>query len=186
MNASQDTYTIEKSRTRRGSKTGLVRRTFISALALVSSGLIAGGAIEIYLRYQESVKSIWLLQTEMATGAAFKIDQFVRQIENTMHASTQSPEILSSGLTEAFNFELIKLLKLVPAITTISAIDADGKERFKTSRTHMVQPGDLKNRSSEQFFIKSIYNKSFFGPVYFLQESEPYAQISVPINRPIK
>ena len=183
MNASQDTNTIENSRTRRGSKTGLVRRTFIIALVLVSSGLIAGGATEVYLRYQESVESIWLLQTEMATGAAIRIDQFVRQIENTMHASTQSPEILSSGLTEAFNFELIKLLKVVPAITTITAIDADGNERFKTSRTHMVQPGDLQNRSSEQSFIKSINDKSFFGPVYFVQESEPYAQISVPIKR---
>lgn len=183
MNTSQDTDTIEKSPNARVNKTGLVRRTFIIALVLVSSGLLTGGAIEIYLRYQESVKSIWLLQTEMATGAAYKIEQFVRQIENAMQASTQSPVILSSGLTEAFNFELIKLLKVVPAITTIAAIDAEGNERFKASRTHMVQPGDLKNLSSEQAFIESINDRSFFGPVYFVQESEPYAKISVPIRR---
>ena len=162
MNASKDSNLVKNSQPGRAGKKGLVRRTFIIALVFVSSGLIVGGATEIYLRYQESVESIWLLQTEMASGAAFKIDQFVRQIENTMHASTQSPEILSSGLTDAFNLELIKLLKVVPAITTIAALDADGNERFKTSRTHMVQPGDLQNLSSEQAYIESINDKPFF------------------------
>ena len=39
----------------------LVRRTFIIALVLLSSGFIAGGVIELWLRYQESVHSIWTL-----------------------------------------------------------------------------------------------------------------------------
>ena len=36
----------------------LVRRTFIIAMVLLSGGFVAGGAIEIALRYQESVNNI--------------------------------------------------------------------------------------------------------------------------------
>ena len=88
----------------------LVRRTFVIALVLVSSGLLAGGTVELFLRYRESVESIWVLQREMAQGAAFKIQQFMQEIEKTMRASTQTQDIIGAGLTEAYRFQLIKLL----------------------------------------------------------------------------
>jgi len=102
----------------------LVRRTFVIALVLVSGGLLASGAVELYLRYHESVESIRMLQREMAKGAAFKIHQFVHEIENTMQASTLTPDIVGAGLTDSFEFQLIKLLKVTPAITTVAALDA--------------------------------------------------------------
>ena len=87
----------------------LVRRTFIVALVLLTSGFIAGGAIELVFRYQESVNNIWELQTEMAKGAAFKIQQFMQGIEKTMRASSRTQAIDDSGLTKDFEIELIKL-----------------------------------------------------------------------------
>ncbi len=97
----------------------LVRRTFVIALILVSSGLLVGGTVELVLRYRESVESIWVLQKEMAQGAAFKIQQFMREIEKTMRASTQTQDVVGAGLTDAYRFQLIKLLKSVPAITVV-------------------------------------------------------------------
>jgi class 3 adenylate cyclase len=161
----------------------LVRRTFVIALVLVSSGLLAGGAVELYLRYRESVESIWVLQREMAQGAAFKIHQFVQGIEKTMRASTQTQDIVSAGLTEAYELQLIKLLKIVPAITTAVALDADGREQFKLSRLQMVRPEDLKDRATDEAFLQARNDRSFFGPVYFVRESEPYVRIAVPIKR---
>ena len=75
----------------------LVRRTFVIALVLVSSGLLAGGTVELFLRYRESVESIWVLQREMAQGAAFKIQQFMQEIEKTMRASTQTQDIIGAA-----------------------------------------------------------------------------------------
>jgi len=161
----------------------LVRRTFIIALILLSSGLIAGGSVELYLQYRETAKSIWLLQTEMAQGAAFKIHQFVQQIETILLASTQTPDIISSGLTDAYEFQLLKLLKIIPAITTIVAVDEQGRERHKVSRIKMVRPEDLKDRSKDPAFVQALNDTTFFGPVYFVQNSEPYAHIAVPIKR---
>ncbi len=161
----------------------LVRRTFIIALILVSSGLLVGGSVELYLRYNESVESIWVLQREMARGAAFKINQFMQEIENMMRASTQTLDIVSSGLTEAYEFELIKLLKVVPAITSVVALDSDGVERFKLSRLQMVRPEDLKDRAIDQAFLQAREDRSFYGQVYLVQGSEPYARVAVPIKR---
>jgi class 3 adenylate cyclase len=100
-----------------------------------------------------------------------------------MRASTQTPDIVSAGLTEAYEFQLIKLLKVVPAITSTVALDAEGRERFKVSRVQMVRPEDLKDRATDQAFLQARKDTSFFGPVYFVQESEPYARIAVPIKR---
>jgi class 3 adenylate cyclase len=161
----------------------LVRRTFVIALVLVSGGLLASGAVELYLRYHESVESIRMLQREMAKGAAFKIHQFVHEIEHTMRASTLTSDIVGAGLTDSFEFQLIKLLKVTPAITTVAALDADGRERFKVSRVEMVQPEDLTNRATDEAFLRAREGASFFGPVYFVHESEPYARIAVPIKR---
>jgi len=161
----------------------LVRRTFVIALLLVSSGLLGGGGVELYLRYHESVESIRVLQQEIARGAAFRIHQFVEEIEKTMRASTLTADIISTGLSEAYEFELIKLLKVVPAISTIAVLDVDGRERFKLSRLKMVRPEDLENRATDQAFLQAREDRSFFGTVYLVQESEPYMRIAVPIKR---
>jgi class 3 adenylate cyclase len=160
----------------------LVRRTFIVALVLLSSGFIVGGAIELVLRYQESVNSIWVLQTEMAKGAAFKINQFMQEIEKTMRSSTQTQRIVDSGLTKDFEVELIKLLKAEPAITAVSALDANGQELFKLSRVQLVLPGDLKFLGNDESFLRAKGGESYFSPVYFVRESEPYLRIAAPIE----
>jgi len=183
MNESNKSKNIERqsgAHTRGGR---LVRRTFVIALVLVSSGLLVGGAVEFYLRYNESVKNISVLQREMAQGAAFKIHQFVQEIEKMMRASTLTPDIVGEGLTEAYEFELIKLLKVVPSITTAVALNSDGREQFKLSRLQMVRPEDLEDRATDQAFLQARQDRSYFGPVYLVQESEPYMSIAVPIKR---
>lgn len=160
----------------------LLRRTFAIALILISGGLITSGAIELYFRYQESVESIWSLQREMAQGAAFKIEQFVKEIEKTMRASTKTREIVTRGLTRAYRFELTKLIKMVPAITEVSALDVNGREQVAVSRVRYVLPEDLKDRSSNDVFLEVGKGESFFSPVYFVRESEPYMTIAVPIQ----
>src|SRR5262245_59441769 len=124
----------------------LLRRTFVIALVLVSGGLLTSGAMELLFRYWESIEAIEALQREMAQGAAFKIQQFVRDIEKTLRASTQVQEIIAAGLTEDYRFELIKLLKVAPAITEAVALDTDGRERLKVSRVRMLLPEDLRDR----------------------------------------
>jgi signal transduction histidine kinase len=165
---------------RRGGR--LLRTTFAAALLLVSGGLIASGAVELFFRYRESVAGIAILQREMAQGSAFKIQQFVQDIEKTMRASSQTEETISRGLTKAFRFQLLKMLKNATAITTAAAIDVDGKEIAKASRVEFVDLEDPRDRSSDEAFLHAREGKSYFGPAYFVRDSEPYMRIAVPIE----
>jgi signal transduction histidine kinase len=160
----------------------LLRRTFAVALALVSGGLITSGAVELYFRHRESVGSIGTLQHEMAQGAAFKIQQFVRDLEKTLRASTQTREIVAAGLTEGYRFELNKLLRTAPAVAEAAALRPDGRELLKVSRVRTTLPEDLKDRSSDEAFRRAREGKPFFGRVYFVRESEPYMTIAVPME----
>src|SRR5215211_7342246 len=130
----------------------LLRRTFLIALALVCGGLLTSGVVELFFRYRESVEAIGALQREMAQGAAFKIQQFVQDIEHTLRASTQTQEIVTSGLTEPYKFELLKLLKVTPAITELVALDTSGREQLKVSRVRMLLSDDLRDRASAEAF----------------------------------
>ncbi|HSF32950.1 MAG TPA: GAF domain-containing protein [Candidatus Tectomicrobia bacterium] len=161
----------------------LLRRTFVIALLLVSGGLLSSGVVELFFRYRESIQTIEALQREMAQGAAFKIQQFVQDIEKTLRASTQAQEIVTAGLTEAYRFELIKLLKVAPAITEAVALGPDGRERLKVSRVRMLLPEDLKDRSTADAFMGARGGRAYYGQVYFVRESEPYMTIAVPIER---
>jgi signal transduction histidine kinase len=161
----------------------LLRRTFLIAFLLVSGGLLTSGAVELFFRYRESVESIGALQREMAQGVAFKIQQFVLDIEKTLRASTQTPEMITGGLTDTYRFQLIKLLRVAPAVTTATVMDSNGREQFKVSRVQMVQQDDLGSRASDEAFEHARQGSAFFGPVYFVRESEPYMRIAVPIER---
>ena len=169
------------SESRRGGR--LLRRTFVIALILVSGGLITSGLVELFFRYRESVESIGALQREMAQAAAFKIQQFIQEIERSMRAATQTKEIVAAGLTEAYRFELIKLLKVVPAITEAAVLSPNGHEQIKVSRVRTILSEDLKDRSSDGAFVRARQGKSFFGSVYFVRQSEPYMTVAVPIKR---
>lgn len=181
---SEDTTQTQESDDTPGNRGGgrLLQRTFIIALLLVSSGLLTSGVVELFFRYRESVEGIWALQREMAQGAAFKIQQFVQDIEKTMRASTQTPDIVTAGLTQAYRFQLLKLLKVTPAITTATVLDANGREQFKESRVELTQSEEPRDYSSDEAFVQARGGTPFFSPVYFVRQSEPYMNIAVPIE----
>ena len=64
-----------------------IARTFFLALLLVTGALVASAAVELVLRYRENVDAVVALQQEMAQGAAFKIRQFIGDIEKSMRSS---------------------------------------------------------------------------------------------------
>jgi two-component system, NtrC family, sensor kinase len=183
IQSDDSTHGLPRSATPEGGGDRLLRRTFVSALILISGGLITSGVIELYFRYQESLESIGSSQRQMAEGAAFKIEQFVKEIERTMRASTKTREIVTKGLTNTYRFELIKLLKIAPAITEASAIDSNGREQAVVSRLRVILSEDLKDRSSDEVFLMARKGQTFFSPIYFVRKSEPYMIIAVPIER---
>ncbi len=169
--------------TRRLLKFSSIRSYFLISVFLISGTLIASGFFEIYYRYSENLGQIGHLQREVALGAAFKIEQFVQEIERTMRGATKNREIVLNGLTPEYKFELRKLLLIAPPVTEAVAVDQDGIPRAQVSRLQTILPGDRRDLSATPAFQRAKEGKSYFGPVYFVRGSEPYMTLAVPIER---
>src|SRR5919108_2957626 len=161
----------------------LLRRTFLLAFLLLSGGLLSSSAVELGFRYRESVEALRAVQQEIALRAAVQVQQFIAAIQKRLWAATRPPDTLTAGLTEAYRFELLKLLHEAPAITHAVVLDTMGRERYKVSREQMVLPADLVDRAGDPAFVQAQTGTTFFGPVYFVRHSEPYMRMAVPIAR---
>src|SRR5881398_4105457 len=58
----------------------LFRKYLLLILTLVTSALLASGAISVYFSYQENKSALASLQHEKALAAASRIEQYIEQI----------------------------------------------------------------------------------------------------------
>ncbi len=155
----------------------LFRKYFLLILALVCGVLLISGGIGLYFSYQENRIALASVQREKAVGAAARIEDHFRQIEKQL-AFAALPQFGAEGL-EQRRVEFIKLGRLVPDVTDIAQIGADGREELLVSRLTMEQERSNRDRSREPAFREPEPQRTWFGPVYFRKETEPYMQIAV-------
>lgn len=146
-------------------------------LVLVSGALIVSGAIGVYFSYQENKAALASLQREKAVAAAARIESFIAQIEQQL-AFAALPQ-LGPPAGEQRRIEFLKLLRLVPAVTDVAHIDSSGRERLAVSRLAMDVAESGKDRSQDSAFTNAKPGKTWFGPVTFRKETEPYMTIAV-------
>jgi signal transduction histidine kinase len=169
---------VAQDREIRGIERGrLFRRYFLLILALVCGALLISGAVSLYFSYQENKVALSSVQREKALGAAVRIEQFVRQIEQQL-VFAALPQLGAGGI-EQRQIEFYKLQRMVPAITDIAQIDARGREQLSVSRLSMEAVGSGADRSADPAFRGARAGKTWFGPVTFRKETEPYMAIAV-------
>ena len=152
-------------------------------VVLLGGGLIVSGVLELYFRYGESRQQIAVVQGEIASNAARRIAQFILTIEEHMKAATVSSVVARQGIGPEYQFELAKLLTTAPAITELLAVGADGRVRAFVSRFRVALNADEQNLSKAASFLQAKQGVTFFGPVSFVDESEPSLAIAVPIEQ---
>jgi signal transduction histidine kinase len=152
-------------------------------VALVAGALLVSGAISVYSTYQETRRTLLVLAAEKAAAAATRIEQFVKEIENQI-GWTALPQIVedSDPLVLRRN-DYVKLLRQVQAITEASFIDAQGREQVSVSRLKMDEVAKSADLSQDPRFLGARGGKTYFGPVYFRKETEPYMAIAMRAGR---
>ena len=158
----------------------LSHKYFVLFVTLVSGALLASGAQEIYFSYQESKAALVSVQREKAIGAARRIEQFVREIERQMGWTTHPQVVTGAAALEQRRIDDFRLLRQVPAITEISQLDARGREQLRVSRLAMDVVGSGTNFSDDPKFTEASTGRTYFSPVYFRKESEPYMTVAMP------
>jgi signal transduction histidine kinase len=168
----------------RGQRRGrLLRHYFLISVLLIAGGMVASGLLEIYFRYQESMDQLAFQQREAATVAALKIQTFIHDIETAMKAATKYQNTGGQEITADYEFELKKLFYLAPGITEAAVVSIDGIALAHISRSRAVAADAKRNFSGSAAFQQALHGQSYFGPVYFARESEPYMTVALPIER---
>jgi signal transduction histidine kinase len=146
-------------------------------LAVVCVALLSNGLFEIFFSYREHTDALIRIQHEQAEGAAEKIGDFIKEIENQMGWTTQLT--WSASTIEQRRFDGLRLLRQVPAITELAQLDPAGKEQLRVSRLVMDLGTDKTDYSHDPRFTEAVAKKVYHGPVYFRRESEPYMTLSL-------
>jgi signal transduction histidine kinase len=146
-------------------------------VAVVAIALLSNGIFEVFFYYREHKASLVRIQHEQAEAAAGKISQFVKEIESQIGWTTQLPWSASS--IENRRFDVLRLLRQVPAITELAQVDPSGKERLRISRLDPDVIDSGVDFSRDPKFVEAVANKVYYGPVYFRGGSEPYMTLSL-------
>ena len=164
-------------------KRRLIRSYFLVSFLLVGLAILASGLIEIYYHLSDIREQTSLLQQEIANSAAYKVETFIEEIEGSMRSVTLSREIIAHGLSPDIDFQLHKLLKISAPVSEVFAADANGVIYKHVSRVRTIVLRDRQSISSTEAFETAIQGETFYGSVFFVNESEPYMTITIPIER---
>jgi signal transduction histidine kinase len=158
----------------------LFRKYVLFFVVLVSGALVASGALEIYFSYQENKAALVQLEREKALAAAARIEQFVKEIERQIGWTTHPQLVTGAAALEQRRVDYFRLLRQVPAVTEVSLLNASGKEQLRISRLAMDLAGAQTDYSGDPKFTEVSSGKTYFSPVYFRKESEPYMTVAMP------
>jgi two-component system, NtrC family, sensor kinase len=155
----------------------LARRFARALVGLVAAALLANGAVNMWLSYEEATASAVRVQQEKALAAAERVAQFVGAIESQMGWTTRAE--WARVVQDQRRHDLIRLLRQAPAITDVLFIDGDGREQLRLSRLEPDVVGGGADLSADPRFARAVADRAWYGPVYFQRGSEPYMTLSI-------
>ena len=158
----------------------LFRKYLLLILSLVTIALLASGGLGIKFSYDENKAALSSLQHEKVLAAASRIEQYMIGIEQQLKYAAL-PQ-LGSGEPQLRRIEFLKLLRQVPEITDISQLSSTGREQVLVSRVGMDRLNSDLDRSQEPAVKGAARGRTWYGPVYFRKETEPYLTIALRSN----
>jgi len=162
------------------SRRSITARYAALVAVLLAVALIASGSVEIWVSHRDRLTALETLQREKAQGAADAVSRFVEDIlRNLGWVTLASPQADGSGL-EGRRLDLLKLLRLEPAITTATLVDASGRELLRVSRLKADRVSSGIDLSGEAGYAEARAGKTYFGDVHFVDQTEPYMTVAVP------
>ncbi|RDJ21924.1 HAMP domain-containing protein [Bosea caraganae] len=155
----------------------LLGKYIASFVAAVGVPLIGYTVADIWLASTEHRKALIENQRANAENAAFRISQFIGDIEGQLRWMTHLSWEDSDGKQQ--RIDALRLLRQAPAIVDLALIDEGGRERLFVSRIAMDRISTLADRSGEAAFRDAMSLGVHYGAVYFQRDSEPFMTIAL-------
>ncbi len=149
----------------------------LSFVGIVSVVLLLSGLLDGWFSYRETRQTLALVQHSKAEAAAQRIEQFISEIERQIGWTTHAQWAV--GSIDQRRFDYVRLLRQVPAITELVQIDGQGREQLKVSRLAMDVVASNADYSADPRYVEATQRRTWYSPVYFRKESEPYMTIAI-------
>jgi len=178
----------------------LFRKYVVVLLVLVGGVLMASSLVELYFSYRETQRAIVRVERAKAVAAAARIEQFLKEVELQVRETTRTAsddpdasqvgpgklgfrEGLGAALAQQRELDFLRVLRNVPAISELSHLDLSGKEQIRVSRLDPDIVESQEDLSQAPKFVEARAGKTYWSPVYFKNESEPYVTLAVPVGK---
>lgn len=162
-------------------RTSLFRRYFRALFAAVVLPLLIAGASEAWFGYHDQRAMLNNLLDAEARSAAVKIADFIEGIEEQLGWTVQLPWSENTG--DRRRLDALRLLRQVPAVESLSLVDAAGRERLFVSRIGLNRIEGGEDHSETPAVTGARSGRVWFGPVTFHGGSEPFMTIAIAGNR---
>ena len=159
----------------------LVRKYFLALFAAVVVPLLVAGGSEAWFGYHDQRARLNDLLEAEARSAAAKIGNFMDGIRDQLGWTVQLP--WSDAVDERRRLDALRLLRQVPAVRSLSLVDAAGRERLFVSRIGLNRVDSGDDYSASPAVIGTRSARVWFGPVTFYRDSEPFMTVAVAGNR---
>ena len=159
---------------------GLFRKYAAVLILLVGGMLLLSSLVGIYFSYQETKATLLGLERQQTLAAASRIGQLVTRIEWQLRTVMAVP-FDDPGMARAQReIDFVRLLRDVPAITEIVQLDSTGKVQLLVSRFAPNENGSQRSLAQDPRYVRTRIGRTYFGPVYFRDDSAPHLTIAVP------
>ena len=178
----------------------LFRKYVVVLVVLVGGVLVASSLVDLYFSYRETQRAIVRVERAKAVAAAAGIEQFLKEVEHQVRETTRTasddPDAsqvgqgklgfrqgLRAAMAEQRELDLLRVLRNVPAVRDLSHLDLAGKEQLRVSRVDPDVVDSQEDFSRAPKFVEARAGKTYWSPVYFRSESEPYVTLAVPVGK---
>jgi len=159
----------------------LLRKYIASFVTVVGIPLVGYTVVGVWFAAEEHRAALVEIQRANANAAAYRITQFAREIEGQLRWATHLSWNESDA--EQHRIDALRLLRQVPAITDLTLLDGEGRERLFVSRVSMDRMDTRIDRSQEDAVRAALANGVHFGSVYFRRDTEPFISIALAASR---
>ena len=155
----------------------LFQKYFAALFVAVVVPLLANGASEAWFGYRDQhVMLSQRLHAEAGTSAG-KIQAFLDDIIDQLQWTVQLP--WREGADERHRFDVLRLMRQVPAVVDVTLVDGKGVERLHVSRVDPDVVDSGINRANDPAVMGARSGQIWFGPVTLHEGSEPHMTVAV-------
>ncbi len=155
----------------------LFQKYFLVLFAAVIVPLLANGGSEAWFGYRDQKVMLGQRLRAEAGSAAGKIQSFLGDITDQLQWTVQLP--WRDGSDERHRFDVLRLMRQVPAVVEVTLVDSNGIERLHVSRADPDVVNSGIDRTNEPAVDGARSHRIWYGPVTLFAGSEPHMTVAV-------